>query len=86
MIQQTQPPDIEKVKQRAAKMEELCKRWDALILVTDYMIEELEEQIRQQPLYQYRLRKAQELLNLEEEKPAAFDSLSHHQLQHPSAD
>ncbi len=43
MTQQPQPPDIEKVKQWAEKMQEICKRWDALILVTDDMIAQLEE-------------------------------------------
>lgn len=63
-----QPPDIEKVKQRAAKMQEICKRWDALIAVTDYMIAELEDQIRKQPNEIYRLKRAKQLLNLDTEK------------------
>lgn len=63
-----QPPDIEKVKQRAAKVQEICKRWDALIAVTDYMIAELEEQIRKQPNEIYRLKRAKQLLNLDAEK------------------
>lgn len=63
-----QPPDIEKVKQRAAKVQEICKRWDALIAVTDYMIAELEEQIRKQPNEIYRLKRAKQLLNIDPEK------------------
>lgn len=50
-------------------MQEICKRWDALILVTDDMIAQLEEQIRQQPNEIYRLRKAKRLLNIQQEKP-----------------
>jgi hypothetical protein len=69
-MNQQQPPDIEKVKQRAAQMQEICKRWDALILVTDDMIAQLEEQIRQQPNEVYRLKKAKRLLNLQQEKSA----------------
>ena len=65
MTEQRQPPSLEKVKQRAAKMQEICKRCDALILVTDYMIAELEEQIRQQPNEVWRRRRAMQLLNLE---------------------
>lgn len=63
-----QPPDIERVKQRAAKMQEICKRWDALIAVTDYMIGELEEQIRKQPNEIYRIKRANQLLNIETEE------------------
>ena len=68
MTQRSQPPDIEKVKQWAEKMQEICKRWDALILVTDDMIAQLEKQIRQQPSEIYRLKKAKHLLNIQSEK------------------
>ncbi|KJH69483.1 hypothetical protein [Aliterella atlantica] len=68
MTEQPQPPSLEKVKQTAAKMQEICKRWDALIAVTDYMIGELEEQIRKQPNEIYRLKRAKQLLNIETEE------------------
>jgi hypothetical protein len=48
MNQELQPPDLEKVKQWSQKTQQICQRWDALIVVTDDMIMELEEQIRQQ--------------------------------------
>lgn len=73
----TQPahfPDPERVKQRVAKMEEICKRWDALIVVTDSMIAELEEQIRHQPNEIYRLKRAKQLLNLDIDKPEEIAS------------
>jgi hypothetical protein len=66
MTEKPQPPDLEKVKQWSAKMQAICKRFDALILVTDYMIAELEEQIRQQPNEVYRLKRAKQLLGLEQ--------------------
>lgn len=62
------PPSLEKVKQRAAKMEEINQRWDALIVVTDYIIAELEADIRKHPLYRYRLSRAMQKLNLSPEK------------------
>lgn len=68
MTEQWQPPSLEKVKQRAAKMQEINKRWDAHILVLDDMIAELEAEIRQQLPYRHRLEKAKRLLNLHEEK------------------
>ena len=71
MTQEKQLPDLERVKQTSAKMQEICKRWDALIIVTDYMIAELEEQIRRQPYEVYRLKTAKRLLNLEQEKSEA---------------
>lgn len=37
MTEQPQPPNLERVKQTTAKMQEICKRWDALIAVRDYM-------------------------------------------------
>jgi hypothetical protein len=32
------PPSLEKIKQRAAKMDEINQRWDALIVVYHYII------------------------------------------------
>lgn len=68
MTQQPQPPDLEKVKQRSAKMQEIGKRSDANILILDYIIGQLEEQNRQQPMYQYRLKKAMRLLDIDPDK------------------
>jgi len=65
MNEQRQPPDIEKVKKTSVKVQEICKRADANILILDYIIAQLEESIRQQPLQRYRLEKAKQLLNME---------------------
>lgn len=65
MTERSQPPDLQKVKQWSAKMEEICQHWDALIAVTDDMIMELEDQIRHQPDRIDKLNKAKRLLNLE---------------------
>ena len=62
-----QAPDIERVKQTAAKMQKICQRWDALIMVTDDMIAQLEEQIRKQPNHIYQLKRAKRLLNINPE-------------------
>jgi hypothetical protein len=63
MTQQFLPPDLESVKQRAARVEEICKRADAGILVLDDLIAQLEQDIRSSSLYRYRLNKAKRLLN-----------------------
>ncbi|MBC6473061.1 MAG: hypothetical protein GDA48_09795 [Hormoscilla sp. GM102CHS1] len=68
MTHKPQPPSLERVKQRAAKMDEINKRWDALIVVADYIIAELEADIRKQPLYCYRLSRAMSQLNMPPEK------------------
>ena len=68
MSEQRQLPDIEKVKQTSAKIQGICKRVDANILILDDIIAQLEEGIRQQPIYHYRLKRAKRLLNLEQEK------------------
>ncbi|MBV9385670.1 MAG: hypothetical protein JOZ78_04495 [Chroococcidiopsidaceae cyanobacterium CP_BM_ER_R8_30] len=65
MTQQPPPPDIERVKQRAAKVQEICRRADAGILILDHAIGQLEEQIRSSPLYRYHLNKAKRLLSVE---------------------
>lgn len=65
MTQEKKLPDPEMVKHTSAKMQKICKRWDALIMVTDYMIAELEEHIRRQPNEVYRLKRAKRLLSLE---------------------
>ena len=62
MTEKPQPPDIEKVKQRAAKVQEICKRADANILILDDIIAQLDENIRSSPVYQYRLKRAKQLV------------------------
>ncbi len=62
------PPSLEKVKERAAKMEEINQRWDALIAIADYMIAELEADISKQKVPRYKLEKAMELLNIQPQK------------------
>ncbi len=42
MTDKPQPPDIEKVKERAAKVQEICKRADANILILDEIVAQLE--------------------------------------------
>ncbi|MBC6424562.1 MAG: hypothetical protein GDA38_26170 [Hormoscilla sp. SP12CHS1] len=59
---QQPPPDMERMNQRAAKVQEICKRADAEILILDDLIAQLEEKIRASPLYSYRLHKAKRLL------------------------
>lgn len=66
MTEQRQPPDIDKVKQTSAKIREICKRADANILILDDVIAQLEENIRSSPVYQYRLKRAKQLLNFPE--------------------
>ncbi len=65
MNEQRKKPDIETVKRTSAKVQEICKRADANILILDYIIAQLEEDIRQQPLQRYRLEKAKQLLKME---------------------
>lgn len=60
------PPDLETIKARGAKIQELCERMDAHILVLDEIIAMLDEQKRASPLYQARLKRAKRLLNLPE--------------------
>jgi hypothetical protein len=65
MTEQPQLPNIEKIKERSARIQEIFKRADANILILDHIIAQLEEGIRQQPLQRYRLEKAKQLLNME---------------------
>jgi hypothetical protein len=76
MTEQRQPPSIEKVKERSVKIQEICKRADANILILDYIIAQLEEGIRQQPLNRYRLEKAKRLLNI---APGQLEKAAVHQ-------
>ena len=55
-------PSLEKVKQRAAKVQEICRRADAEILILDELIAQLEAENRSSLLYVYRLNKAKHLL------------------------
>uniref|UniRef100_B8HKI8 Uncharacterized protein n=1 Tax=Cyanothece sp. (strain PCC 7425 / ATCC 29141) TaxID=395961 RepID=B8HKI8_CYAP4 len=56
-----QLPSMETIKQRAAKMEEICRRADAGILLLDDLIAQLEQEIRASRLYQLRLKRARQL-------------------------
>ncbi|MBW4622804.1 MAG: hypothetical protein KME17_26020 [Cyanosarcina radialis HA8281-LM2] len=56
-------PDLKKVKERAAEIEKICKRADANILILDDIIAQLDEDIRSSPVYQYRLKRAKQLLS-----------------------
>jgi hypothetical protein len=55
------PPDLETVNQWATKVQEICKRADAGILILDDIIARLEQDIHSSKLYQFRLRRAQKL-------------------------
>ena len=68
MTQQRQLPDLEKVKQTSAKIQEICKRADANILILDDIIAQLEADNRSSPIYQYRLKRAKRLLNFPQEQ------------------
>jgi hypothetical protein len=67
MTQKHQIPDLATVKARAVKIEAICKRADANILVLDEIIAMLDENIRYSPVYQSRLRRAKRLLNFPED-------------------
>lgn len=68
MTQQRQLPNLEKVKQTSAKIQEICKRADANILILDDIIAQLEADNRSSPIYQYRLKRAKRLLNFPQEQ------------------
>ncbi|MFB2917549.1 MULTISPECIES: hypothetical protein [Aerosakkonema] len=74
MTEKPQPPSIEKVKERSARVQEICKRADANIMVLDEIIAQLEEENRRSPLYQSRLRRAKRLLNFPEENAETVES------------
>ena len=67
MTKNHQLPDLETVKARSAKIQAICKRADANILVLDEIIAMLDENIRSSPVYQSRLRRAKRLLNFPED-------------------
>lgn len=68
MTDKPHAPDIEKVKERSAKIQEICKRADANILILDDIIAQLEADNRSSPVYQYRLKRAKRLLNFPQEQ------------------
>lgn len=74
MSDKPQPPDIEKVKQTSAKIQEICKRADANILILDDIIAQLEEDNRSSPVYQYRLKRAKQLLNFPENQSQKIET------------
>lgn len=61
MTEPKQLPDLETAKRRAAKMEEICRRADAGILLLDDLIAQLEQEIRASRVYQFRLKRARQL-------------------------
>jgi hypothetical protein len=58
------PPSLERVKQRAVKVQEICQKADAGILILDEIIAQLEEKNHHSSLSVYRLNKAKQLLKL----------------------
>ena len=74
MTDKPQPPDIEKVKQRSAKIREICKRADANILILDDIIAQLEQDNRSSPVYQYRLKRAKQLLNFPQQQSEKIET------------
>lgn len=62
MTQQSQPPDLEKVKQTAAKLHDICIMFDAQIMVLDELIAQVEAQNRNNPINVYRREKGKRLL------------------------
>ena len=69
MSNQAKIPDAEIRKRSVAKLRELVKRWDALILDLDELNARLEADIRNSPLTAYRLGKAKKLVGDEKLKP-----------------
>jgi hypothetical protein len=64
MTQFSHPPSLERVKARAAKFQGVMQRADANLVILDHIIAELEADIRKQPMYLNRLKKAKQLLNI----------------------
>ncbi len=62
MTQQPQPPDLEKVKQTAARMREICLMFDAQIMLLDELIAQVEAENRNNPINVYRREKGKRLL------------------------
>jgi alpha-D-ribose 1-methylphosphonate 5-triphosphate synthase subunit PhnL len=69
MTEQPQPPSLEKVKQRAARMQEICLMFDYQIMVLDELIAQVEAENRDNPINVYRREKGKRLLeNLMQQK------------------
>ena len=68
MINQPKIPDAETRKRSVAKLREVVKLWDALILDLDELNVRLEADIRKSPLTAYRLGKAKGLMSQEKTK------------------
>ncbi|NKB18120.1 MAG: hypothetical protein HC770_08650 [Pseudanabaena sp. CRU_2_10] len=75
MTQKLQQPDLARVKARAAKFQDVMQRADANLVILDRIIAELEADIRKQPMYQYRLKKAKQLLNIDFAEVSRSDKL-----------
>lgn len=58
MTSSLQTPDLKTVQERARRVQKICQRADAGILLLDDLISQLEEEARTSPLHQYRLQKA----------------------------
>lgn len=65
MNQQPQPPSTERVREWAEKNQKIMERADANILILDRIIAEQEADIRKQPMYLHRLKKAKQLLSID---------------------
>ena len=64
MNQPLQFPDLEKVKQRAARMREICLMFDAQIMILDELIAQVEAENRNNLINVYRREKGRLLENL----------------------
>lgn len=62
MTQQPKYPDLERIKQRAARMREICSMFDAQIMVLDELIAQVEAENRNNPVNVYRRKKGKRLL------------------------
>ncbi len=60
MTQTPQLPDPKKVKQRAARMREICSMFDVQIMILDELIAQVEAENRNNPINVYRREKAKE--------------------------
>jgi hypothetical protein len=75
MTQKLQQPDLERVKARAAKFQEVMQRADANLVILNLIIAELEADIRKQPMYLHRLQKAKQLLNIDPSEASGSNKL-----------
>ena len=57
-----QPQDLEKVKQTAAKLRDICTMFDAQIMILDELIAQVEAENRTNPFNVYRREKGKRLL------------------------